>query len=56
MTLHYTEGNEPRLVVARPEALYFYETRERGPCIAVQANKQLIYSFRNYIVIVSEAA
>ena len=41
------------LTVACPEAVYFYNTEERGPCFAFDGHKWLMHWFRHYLIVVS---
>lgn len=41
-------------VVGRKDAVYFYQTDERGPCLAFEGDKEILHWFRNYLVIVSK--
>ncbi|EDV22408.1 uncharacterized protein TRIADDRAFT_28801, partial [Trichoplax adhaerens] len=46
---------EQQLVVARNEALYFFQTDERGPCLAFTGEKVFLRWFRNsYLIVVSK--
>ncbi|XP_032237087.2 vacuolar protein sorting-associated protein 11 homolog isoform X2 [Nematostella vectensis] len=46
-------SQEQQFVVARNEALYFYQPDGRGPCLAFEGDKQMISWFRGYLVVVS---
>jgi hypothetical protein len=44
--------DEEDLIVARKEAVYFYEVEGRGPCFAFEGEKKLLHWFRGYLVVV----
>ncbi|RKF65103.1 Vacuolar protein sorting-associated protein 11-like protein [Golovinomyces cichoracearum] len=50
MTLDKTNGN---IVVVRDDAIYYYGIDGRGPCYAYDGPKDLVASFKDYIVLVS---
>lgn len=45
--------NEYLFAVGRDNAVYFYQTDGRGPCLAFEGQKIMLYRFRNYLVIIS---
>ena len=47
-------GDEQDLVIARKEAVYFYESDGRGPCFAFEGDKKLVYWFRGYFIIIGQ--
>eukprot|EP00795_Rhopilema_esculentum_P008547 gene8547-14548_t len=47
-------SQENQFVIARPDALYFYQTEGRGPCLAFEGEKKMVYWFRGYLVVVSK--
>jgi len=49
-------SQENQFVIARNEALYFYQPEGRGRCLAFEGEKKMIYSFRGYLVVVSKEA
>lgn len=54
--IHGTENktlNENLFAVGRDDAVYFYQIDGRGPCLAFEGEKRILYRFRGYLVIVS---
>jgi len=49
-------NDEGELLVGQSEAIYFYYANEigRGPCLAFDGEKKLLYYFRNYLVVISQ--
>ncbi|XP_031570001.1 vacuolar protein sorting-associated protein 11 homolog [Actinia tenebrosa] len=47
-------SQEQQIIIARNEALYFYQSDGRGPCLAFEGEKQMITWFRGYLVVVSK--
>lgn len=45
-------SNENLFAVGRNDAVYFYQIDGRGPCLAFENEKILLYRFKNYLVIV----
>lgn len=41
-------------VVGRKDAIYFYQTDERGPCLAFEGEKMFLYWYRNYLVVIGK--
>lgn len=50
------QANENLLAVGRDNAVYFYQVDGRGPCLAFEGQKLVVYRFKNYLVIVSRDA
>ncbi|KAK3753540.1 hypothetical protein QZH41_018510 [Actinostola sp. cb2023] len=46
-------SQEQQIIVARNEALYFYQADGRGPCLAFEGDKKMITWLRGYLVVVS---
>lgn len=40
--------------VGRDNAVYFYQTDGRGPCLAFEGKKLILHKFKNYLVVVSQ--
>ncbi|KJE89841.1 hypothetical protein CAOG_01266 [Capsaspora owczarzaki ATCC 30864] len=53
--LNCTTVSEPEgdFVVARNEAVYFFEVEDRGPAFAFEGPKRLVSWFRNYLIVVT---
>ncbi|PFX15152.1 Vacuolar protein sorting-associated protein 11-like [Stylophora pistillata] len=47
-------SQENQFIVARKEALYFYQVDGRGPCLAFEGEKQMVTWWRGYLVVVSK--
>ncbi|CAH3015308.1 unnamed protein product, partial [Porites evermanni] len=47
-------SQENQFIVARKEALYFYQVDGRGPCLAFEGEKQMVTWWRGYLVVVSQ--
>ncbi|KAK2560039.1 Vacuolar protein sorting-associated protein 11-like protein [Acropora cervicornis] len=47
-------SQENQFIVARKEALYFYQIDGRGPCLAFEGEKQMVTWWRGYLVVVSQ--
>ena len=47
-------SQENQFVIARPEALYFYQPEGRGPCLAFDSEKKMVTWFRGYLIVVSK--
>ncbi|XP_068706072.1 vacuolar protein sorting-associated protein 11 homolog isoform X2 [Montipora foliosa] len=47
-------SQENQFIVARKEALYFYQLDGRGPCLAFEGEKQMITWWRGYLVVASQ--
>eukprot|EP01104_Vermistella_antarctica_P005197 TRINITY_DN1563_c0_g1_i1.p1 TRINITY_DN1563_c0_g1~~TRINITY_DN1563_c0_g1_i1.p1 ORF type:complete len:989 (-),score=293.81 TRINITY_DN1563_c0_g1_i1:110-3076(-) len=45
-------SDEQDIVLARPEAFYFYTSDDRGPCFAFEGDKKFLSWFRSYLVVV----
>lgn len=48
--------SENLFAVGRDNAVYFYQTDGRGPCLAFEGEKLLLHRFKSYLVIVSREA
>ncbi|KAI9501099.1 Vacuolar protein sorting-associated protein 11 [Coemansia spiralis] len=48
-------NNENELIVARDEAIYFYNVDGRGPCFAFDAPKVLLRRFKHYLLLATAA-
>ena len=46
-------SNENLFAVGRNNAVYFYQTDGRGPCLAFEGEKLVLYRFKSYLVIIS---
>jgi hypothetical protein len=51
-----TVNDENEFVVGRNEAIYFYNTTDRGPCLAFEGVRKLLTWFRNYLVAVEQTS
>ena len=51
--LNDTKRGEKLFVVGRKDAVYFYQLEGRGQCLVFDGDKQLLTTFRNYLIIVS---
>ncbi|KAH3841675.1 vacuolar protein sorting-associated protein 11 homolog [Dreissena polymorpha] len=49
-------SQDNQFVIARDDALYFYQPDGRGPCLAFEGEKFQLHWFRNYLVIVGKDA
>jgi vacuolar protein sorting-associated protein 11 len=47
-------SDEQDIVIARNEAVYFYDLDGRGPCFGFDGEKKMIMFFRGYLVVVGE--
>ncbi|XP_052690623.1 vacuolar protein sorting-associated protein 11 homolog [Crassostrea angulata] len=47
-------NQDNQLVVARPDAVYFYQSDSRGPCLAFEGEKLRLHWFRNYLIVVGK--
>lgn len=48
------QDREQEMVIAKPEAVYFFEAGGRGPCFLIHGEKTIISWFKGYLVIVSK--
>lgn len=46
-------ANENLFAVGRDNAVYFYQIDGRGPCLAFEGEKLVLYRFKSYLVIIS---
>lgn len=37
-----------------PQAVYFYQSDSRGPCLAFEGEKLRLHWFRNYLIVVGK--
>ncbi|XP_071483682.1 vacuolar protein sorting-associated protein 11 homolog [Diadema antillarum] len=47
-----TQDNQ--FVIGRSDAVYFYQTDGRGPCLAFEGRKAILHWFRGYLVVVTK--
>ncbi|KAK3087703.1 hypothetical protein FSP39_009366 [Pinctada imbricata] len=47
-------SQDHQLVVGRQDAVYFYQTDSRGPCLAFEGEKLQLHWFRGYLIIVGK--
>eukprot|EP00794_Sanderia_malayensis_P012216 gene12216-13473_t len=47
-------SQENQFVIARTDALYFYQPEGRGPCLAFEGEKKIVCCFHGYLVVVSK--
>jgi hypothetical protein len=45
---------EKLFVVGRKDAVYFYQSDERGPCFAFEGEKNILMPFRNYLIVIGK--
>jgi hypothetical protein len=45
---------ETLFIVGRKDAIYFYQSDERGPCLAFEGEKLLLYWFRSYLIVIGK--
>ena len=45
---------EKLFVVGRKDAVYFYQSDERGPCFAFEGEKDILMPFRDYLIVVGK--
>ncbi|XP_054160559.1 vacuolar protein sorting-associated protein 11 homolog [Oppia nitens] len=45
---------EALFIVGRKDAIYFYQTDERGPCVAFEGEKLMLYWYRNYLIVIGK--
>lgn len=51
--------NDPKqvdtlFIVGRKDAIYFYQSDERGPCLAFEGEKLMLYWFRGYLIVIGK--
>lgn len=52
--IHDQRRKEKLFVVGRKDAVYFFQSDERGPCFAFEGEKEILMSFRDYLIVVGK--